>query len=326
MDFEHAQVEANGISIHTVSAGEGPLVVFCHGFPESWYSWRHQLPAVADAGFTAVALDMRGYGGTTAPAAIDAYTISDLVGDVVGVVAALGQKQAVVVGHDWGAPVAWYSALMRPDVFRAVVALSVPYIPPLALPEGFALSDLMRANANGREYYRLYFQEPGVAEAELEADVDRSVRSFLYSISGDIVRDGIHPTGWDGHFPLGENLADQFVLPTTLPAWVTEEDVAIYVAELSRSGFRGGLNWYRNIDRLPSALAPFIGATIDQPALYLGGEYDMIAGNTPEAIAALPGTVPGLRSAQLLPGAGHWLQQERPAEVNEALVGFLSTL
>lgn len=326
MDFGHAQIEANGISIHTVSVGEGPLVVFCHGFPESWYSWRHQLPAVAEAGFTALALDMRGYGSTSAPTAIDAYTISDLVGDVVGVVGARGEKQAVVVGHDWGAPVAWYSALMRPDVFRGVVALSVPYTPPLALPDGLTLGDLMRANAGDREYYRLYFQEPGVAEAELEADVDRTVRSFLYSISGDIVRDGIHPTGWDGHFPKGETLAEQFVLPAALPSWVTEDDVAFYVNELSRSGFRGGLNWYRNMDRLPSALGPFIGATIDQPALYLGGEYDMIAGNTPEAIAALPGNVPGLRSAQLLSGAGHWLQQERPTEVNEALVGFLTSL
>ena len=186
-DFQHGQVEANGISIHTVSAGEGPLVVFCHGFPESWYSWRHQLPVVAAAGFRAVAMDMRGYGATSAPADVGAYTLSHLVGDVVGVVNALGADQAVVVGHDWGAPVAWYSALMRPDLFRAVAALSVPYIPPIALPEGLTMTGLMAANAGDQDYYRLYFQEPGVAEADLEADVDRSVRGFLYSISGDIV-------------------------------------------------------------------------------------------------------------------------------------------
>src|SRR4029077_9679931 len=161
--FEHAQVEANGISIHAVSMGTGPLVVFCHGFPESWYSWRHQLPVVAAAGFRAVALDMRGYGQTSHPADVSAYSMSHLVGDVVGVVAALGERQAVVVGHDWGAPVAWYSALMRPDVFRAVVALSVPYIPPIGgLPEGLTINDLMRAEAAGRDYYRLFFQEPGV--------------------------------------------------------------------------------------------------------------------------------------------------------------------
>ena len=325
-EFEHAQVEANGISIHTVSVGEGPLVVFCHGFPESWYSWRHQLPAVAEAGFRAVALDMRGYGRTTAPAAVESYSMSHLVGDVVGVVNALGAEQAVVVGHDWGAPVAWYTALMRPDLFRAVAALSVPYLPPITLPDGLKLTDLMRANAGERDYYRLYFQEPGVAEADLEADVDHSVRGFLYSISGDIVTDGIHPTGWDGHFPAGQGLAEQMVVPATLPAWLTEEDVAFYVEELSASGFRGGLNYYRNMDRLPGTLSPFVGAAIEQPALYLGGEHDMIAGNTPDAIAGLPGNVPGLRSVQMLPGAGHWLQQERPREVNAALVGFLTGL
>ncbi len=324
--FEHAQVEANGISIHTASMGEGPLVVFCHGFPESWYSWRHQLPAVAAAGFRAVALDMRGYGGTSAPAPVESYTMSHLVGDVVGVVNALGADQAVVVGHDWGAPVAWNCALMRPDLFRAVAALSVPYIPPFSLPDGLTMNDLMRANAADREYYRLYFQEPGVAEANLEADVDRLVRGFLYSISGDIVTDGIHPAGWDGHFPSGQGLVEQLVVPKTLPSWLTEEDVAFYASELSASGFRGGLNWYRNINAMPAILSPFAGTAIEQPALYLAGEYDMIAGNTPEALAALPGTVPGLRDLRVLPGAGHWLQQERAEEVNTAIVDFLAGL
>lgn len=326
-DFEHAQVEANGISIHTVSVGSGPLVVFCHGFPESWYSWRHQLPAVAAAGFRAVALDMRGYGLTSQPADVAAYTMSHLVGDVVGVVAALGETDAVVVGHDWGAPVAWYSALMRPDVFRAVAALSVPYTPPIGgLPEGLTLNDVMRAAAAGRDYYRLYFQEPGVAEADLEADVDRAVRGFLYTISGDIVADGRHEAGWDGHFALGASFTEQLVVPDELPSWLTEADVAFYVGELRRSGFRGGLNWYRNINLLPSILAPFVGAVIEQPALYLGGELDVIAGNTPDALAALPGAVPGLRRMELFPGAGHWLQQERAAAVNDALVAFLREL
>ncbi|MCU1504824.1 MAG: hypothetical protein JWM12_4178 [Ilumatobacteraceae bacterium] len=325
--FEHGQVDANGISIHTVSVGTGPLVLFCHGFPESWYSWRHQLPAVAAAGFRAVAIDMRGYGQTSKPAAVGAYTMNHLVGDVVGVVAALGERDAVVVGHDWGAPVAWYAALMRPDVFRAVAALSVPYIPPIGgLPEGLTINDLMRANAAGRDYYRLYFQEPGVAEADLEADIARSVSGFIYTISGDIVADGVHERGWDGHFPLGETVTQQLVVPERLPSWLSEDDLAFYVSELSRSGFRGGLNWYRNIDALPAILAPFVGATIDQPALYLGGELDMIAGNTPEALAALPASVPGLRRTQIFPGAGHWLQQERPDEVSAALVEFLREL
>lgn len=325
--LEHIQVDANGISMHMVSIGAGPLVLFCHGFPESWYSWRHQLPAVAAAGYRAVALDMRGYGETSKPQGIGEYSMSHLVGDVIGAIGALGERQAVVVGHDWGAPVAWYTALMRPDVVRAVAAMSVPFTAPFgALPEGLSLNDLMRGAAAGRDYYRLYFQEPGLAEAELEADVRRSVLGFMYTVSGDIVADGIHSAGWDGHFPLGATFIDQLVAPATLPSWLTEQDLAFYVAELSRSGFRGGLNWYRNLNALPAVLAPFTGATIEQPALYLAGEYDMIAGNTPDALGGLAAAVPGLRNLEVLPGAGHWLQQERPEAVNDALVAFLRSL
>jgi pimeloyl-ACP methyl ester carboxylesterase len=325
--FEHAQIEVNGIAVHTVSVGHGPLVVFCHGFPESWYSWRHQLPAVAEAGFRAMALDMRGYGGTSAPAAVDAYSMSHIVGDVVGVVAATGAEQAVVVGHDWGAMVAWYSALMRPDVFRAVAALSVPYVPPIpALPEGVTMNDVMRQAAGQRDYYRLFFQQPGVAEAELEADVDRSLLAFLYTISGDIVADGVHTIGWDGYFPKGQSFVNQLVRSAVLPSWLTEDDLTFYVSEFSRTGFRGGLNWYRNIQALPAILAPFAGATINQPALYLAGQYDVIAGNTPEALADLPDQVPGLRNMKVFPGAGHWLQQERAHEVNLQLIDFLTSL
>ena len=156
-----------------------------------------------------------------------------------------------------GAPrSAWFAALMRPDVFRAVAALSVPFIAPIGgLPEGMSLNDLMRMEAAGRDYYRLYFQEPGVAEADLEADVERSVLGFMYTISGDIVADGIHQAGWDGHFPMGETVTDQLVVPDQLPSWLSAEDLAFYVDELSRSGFRGGLNWYRNINAFPTLLA-----------------------------------------------------------------------
>ena len=326
-EFEHNQIAVNGIAVHTVSAGDGPLVVFCHGFPESWYSWRHQLPAVAEAGYRAMALDMRGYGQTGAPEGVDAYSMSHIVADVVGAVAAAGAEQAVVVGHDWGAMVAWYSALMRPDVFRAVAAISVPYVPPIpALPEGVTMNDVMRQVAGEREYYRLFFQEPGVAEADLEADVDHSLRSFLYTISGDIVADGVHAVGWDGYFPKGQSFVESLVRPDVLPPWLTEADLAFYVSEFSRTGFRGGLNWYRHIKALPTILGPFIGAAINQPALYLGGELDVIAGNTPEALADLPAQVPGLRDIKMFPGAGHWLQQERAPEVNEQLVGFLKSL
>lgn len=223
---------------------------------------------------------------------------------------------------------AWFSALMRPDLFRAVAALSVPYIAPIpGLPEGLTMNDLMRAAAGeGRDYYRLYFQEPGVAEAELEADIARSVRAFLYSISGDVVADGVHSGGWDGFFPAGERFIDQLPVPDKLPGWLSETDVAFYAGELTKSGFRGGLNWYRCINAFPTALAPFAGSTVRQSALYLGGELDLIAGNTPEAIAGMQAALPNLRGCHILPAAGHWLQQERPTEVNDALVGFLQGL
>ena len=324
--LRHGRITANGIEIHFVEQGEGPLVLFLHGFPESWYSWRHQMPAVADAGYRAVALDMRGYGQSSKPEAIASYSISHLVGDVIGAVAALGHDQAVIVGHDWGGPVAWYSALMRPDVVRAVAVLSVPFNPPTSLPDGVTLNDVMRGNAAGRNYYRLYFQEPGVAEAELEADIRHSMLGFLYSISGDIISDGIHSQGWDGHFPRNESLSSQLVIPSELPAWLSQADLQFYVDELTRTGFRGGINWYRNISAIPGILAPFAGATVVQPALYLYGEHDLIAGNTDAAVNAMPSLLPNLRGVIRLEGAGHWLQQERPHQVNEALLEFLADL
>jgi pimeloyl-ACP methyl ester carboxylesterase len=324
--IEHGTIGANGIQIHYAAQGKGPLVLLCHGFPESWYSWRHQLPALADAGYRAVALDMRGYGGTSKPQAIGAYNLSNLVGDVVGAVSALGAEQAVVVGHDWGAPVAWYSALMRPDVMRAVAVLSVPYMQPFPLPDGLTLGQVMAGAAGDREYYRLYFQEPGLAEAELEEDVRRTVLSLLYTASGDIIRDGVHPQGMDGHFPKGQRFIDQMVVPQRPPAWLTDADVDFYAKELGAAGFRGGLNWYRNIDAIPSILAPFIGARLKQPALYLYGEHDLIAGNTPDALAQMEAALPDLRGVVRCEGAGHWLQQERPEEVNRALLQFIGSL
>ena len=325
-EFKSGVIEANGIEIHYAECGEGPLVIFCHGWPESWYSWRHQLKAIGAHGYRAVALHMRGYGRSTRPENIEAYSITHLVGDVVASVAGLGASEAVVVGHDWGGPVAWYSALMRPDVFRAVAVLSVPFMAPFALPADISMNDVMRENASGREYYRLFFQEPGVAEADFEADVRRSMLGVLYSVSGNIVTDGVRTTGWDGHFPKGETMTDQFVIPDILPDWLTEEDLDFYVDEHSTTGFTGGFNWYRNIKRLPGLMAPFIGKTIDQPSLYLYGEHDLIAGNTPDAIAAMKMGLTDLRGCVQFDGAGHWLQQERADGVNKQLLTFLDSL
>jgi pimeloyl-ACP methyl ester carboxylesterase len=326
--LSHGSVAANGIEIHYEEIGEGPLVVFCHGWPESWYSWRHQLPAVADAGFRAVALHMRGYGLTTSPADVDKYTITDIVGDVVAVVDGLRERSAVVVGHDWGAPVAWYSALTRPDLFRAVAALSVPFLPATGeLPDGMTVNDVMRTAAGpGRDYYRLFFQEPGVAEADLERDVRTSMLGVLYTLSGDVLANGDRTDPHDGHFPVGTTFVQSLSIPDRLPAWLTEEDLNHYVDEITRSGFRGGLSWYRNINRIPGCLAPWVGATIDQPSFYMAGLTDLIAGNTPDAIATMRGALTDLRHCELVENAGHWIQQERPEEVTSALVGFLRGL
>src|SRR5215510_1794007 len=175
-EVRHRVVETNGIRMHIAEQGVGPLVVLCHGFPESWYSWRHQLPALAEAGFRAVAPDMRGYGQTDAPAEIDRYTLFHLVGDMVGLLDALGAESAVIAGHDWGAPVAWHSALLRPDRFRAVIALSVPF-----RPRGSARPTTLMPHTDDAVFYQLYFQEPGVAEAELEREVGATIRRLLYS-------------------------------------------------------------------------------------------------------------------------------------------------
>ena len=318
--IQHRFVETNGIRMHVAEQGKGPLVVLCHGFPELWYSWRHQLPALAQAGFHAVAPDQRGYGQTDRPEPIEAYDILRLAGDIVGLVQALGEEQAVIAGHDWGAPVAWHCALLRPDIFRAVVLLSVPYLPRHAFD--IRPTEAMKWMAGENEFYQLYFQEPGRAESELEADVRKTMRMFLYSASGDPPPE----KRWRFIFPKTQKFLDTASLPETLPPWLTEEDIDVFAREFARTGFRGGLNWYRNIDRMWE-LTPFLnGAKLRQPALFVAGEADGVITMYRQAFDTLEETVPGLTKKVLLPGAGHWVQQERPKAVNELLIEFLQSL
>jgi pimeloyl-ACP methyl ester carboxylesterase len=327
----HRTVEANGIHIHLAEAGEGPLVLLCHGFPESWYSWRHQLPALAAAGFHAVAPDMRGYGQTDRPDAIDQYTLLHHVGDMVGLLKALGVEDAVIAGHDWGAPVAWHAALLRPDRFRAVIGLSVPYPYP---PRSPARPTTLMSQNETSLFYQLYFQTPGVAEADLERDVRLFVRGNLYANSGDNPRrePGVVPAEAIGMVPRAGGLlplyAEERAAPKTLPAWVTEADVDFYAGEFARTGFRGGLNYYRNIDRNWELLAPFAGAKVTVPALFVTGERDVVMAfrGMDRLVRDLPQHVPQLRRTLVLPGCGHWTQQERPAEVNAAIIEFLQAL
>ena len=322
----HRTIKTNGIEMHIAEQGSGPLVLLCHGFPESWYSWRHQLRALSEAGYHAVAPDMRGYGQTDRPDAVDQYTLLHLVGDMVGVLDALGEPTAVIAGHDWGGPVAWHSALLRPDRFRAVIGLSVPY-----RGRGPVRPSTVMPQTDAALFYQLYFQTPGVAEAELERDPKVSIRRLLYGASGDA------PRGTGGAWEAGPaagmvdrktGLLGQMAEPATLPAWLTAADLDFYAAEFARSGFRGGLNWYRNIDRSWELLAPFAGAKITVPALYVAGDRDVVVTfpGAEQTLANLQNAVPQLRKRIMLPGCGHWTQQERAAEVNSAMIGFLGSL
>jgi pimeloyl-ACP methyl ester carboxylesterase len=324
-DVQHRTVETNGIRMHLAEQGSGPLVLMCHGFPESWYSWRHQLAALAGAGFHAVAPDMRGYGGTDRPEEIDRYTIMHLVGDMVGVLDALGAETAVVAGHDWGAPVAWHAALLRPDRFRGVIGLSVPY-----RPRGNVRPTTAMPRTDDAMFYQLYFQSPGVAEAELERDARVTVRRLLFSASGDAPRRPASPGEAQpvGMVPRQGGFMSGMAEPVSLPAWLTEADVNYYAGEFARTGFRGGLNWYRNIDRNWELVAPFAGARVSVPALYVAGDRDLVVAfrGMDQLIPNLKTFVPNLRQTILLPGCGHWTQQERPREVNAAMLEFLKGL
>jgi pimeloyl-ACP methyl ester carboxylesterase len=325
VEIAHRTIEANGLKIHYAEAGEGPLVLLCHGWPESWYSWRHQLQALAEAGYHAVASDMRGYGETDKPDEIERYTIFHLTGDMVALAAALSHDKAVIVGHDWGAPVAWHAALFRPDRFRGVVGLSVPF-----RPRGSTRPTSAMPETETSVFYQLYFQIPGVAEAELERDPRGSIRKILYSASGDAPR---RSEVWTddrapGMIPRSGGFLARTKDPERLPAWLNEADIDFYASEFARTGFRGGLNWYRNIDRNWELTAPFAGMRVTIPALYVAGDRDLVVHfkGADQLIRNLAQFVPGLRRTIMLEGCGHWTQQERASEVNAAMIGFLKDL
>ncbi len=317
-EITHRTVEVNGLRLHLAEAGppDGPVVLLLHGFPECWYSWRHQLTALAAAGLRVVAPDQRGYGRSDAPAAVEAYTILHLVGDAVGVLDVLGTARAVVVGHDWGAPVAWHTALLRPDRVRGVIGLSVPFLPRSGSPPTEGL-----AARHGPGHYMLHFQIPGVADAELAADPRATFRRLLSRASG-----GATPT--DLMVEPGGGFLDACPEPGQLPTWLTDVDLDVYVREYRERGFTGGLNWYRNIDRNWELTAAWSGAPITPPALYVVGDEDLVVAGVPvDALAStVRRSVVDLRDAVVLPGCGHWTQQERPAEVSARIIDFAASL
>jgi pimeloyl-ACP methyl ester carboxylesterase len=316
MAIQHRSVDANGLRLHVAEAGVGFPVVFCHGFPELWYSWRHQLAALEAAGFRGIAPDQRGYGESDAPAAIESYSIHHLVGDLVAMLDALQIEKAVVVGHDWGGLVAWQAALLAPHRFCGVVGVNTPHFPRTPMSP----LTLMRAMAQGNFHYILYFQEPGVAEAELEHDVRRTLRGFYQSPDRARLEELLRSTPSGVLGPNEGGLLDR--MPDAPPgSYLTQEDFEVFARAFERTGFRGGLNWYRNMERNWETTAYLSGAQVSQPALMITAELDPVL--RPEMAEGMKAYVPNLRRTVLVRDCGHWTQQEKPAEVNAALLDFL---
>jgi len=314
---KHRYVNTNGIKMHLVEARQGFPVVMCHGFPELWYSWRHQIRALADAGFRAIAPDQRGYGETDCPQPIEAYTQKQIVTDIVGMLDALGIDKCVIVGHDWGGMTAWNAPLMFPDRIVRVIGINTPFMARAPMRP----TELMRAIAAGGFHYILYFQDPGVAEKELERDVRRTLRGFYQdppNLSAEDIRKA--PPGVFGQ--AGGGILDRLV-DAPHGKFLTADDFEVFVKAFEKTGFRSGLNWYRNIDRNweESANLP---EKISQPALMITAELDVVL--RPEMAEGMTTWVPNLRKTVLIKGSGHWTQQEKPREVNAAILEFLTDM
>ncbi|HEY5645404.1 MAG TPA: alpha/beta hydrolase [Pseudomonadales bacterium] len=309
------RVATNGIELNVAERGEGPLVLLLHGFPESWYSWRHQFAPLAEAGYHVAAPDMRGYGKSDRPRAIEAYNQVEVVNDVIGLIPALGYDTAVVIGHDWGAPTAWSTALNHPDRVTAVGALSVPFSPRSPVQPMPAMRELFK----GQFFYQLYFQEPGVAEAEFEQDIRTALKKFLVMGAGETDLNALPVRGPDA------DLLSALPNPDVLPAWLSDADLDFYAGEFSRSGMRGPLNYYRNHD-LTWELTANAPNVINQPAMFVAGERDGVIMMTAQALKDMPKHVKDLRINELIPGIGHWTQQEAPEAVNDAMLRFLRQL
>ncbi|MEZ5658616.1 MAG: alpha/beta hydrolase [Burkholderiaceae bacterium] len=309
------------IDLRFASAGQGPLIILVHGFPESWYSWRHQLGPLARAGFRVVAPDVRGYGGSSRPQAVTAYDMEQLTGDMRALADRLSPDEPVVIiGHDWGAPIAWNTAWLHPQRIRAVAGLSVPHVPPGEIP---GIDVFKRVFTDkGRFFYMVYFQDEGVAEAELEADPLRSIRLFYSALGGEAA-----PGTWPTNKRHGDKLFDGVSEPEMPLPWFGEQDLAYYAGQFERSGFRGPLNRYRNFARDHAWLRARGDGIIHQPSLYMVGDRDLVMPMYPAGpIESMRPYMTDLRTAQVLEGCGHWIQQERADAVNQGLLDWLGTL
>jgi epoxide hydrolase A/B len=317
LNFVHLQ---NGpIELNVAVAGDGPLILCVHGFPELWYSWRHQIAHFSGLGYKVAALDVRGYGGSSKPREIAAYSIRNLASDVAAVIDQLGGGTAILFGHDWGAPIVWNTALLYPGKVVAVAGLSVPFVP--RGPASFI--DMAKVMYKDRFFYQLYFQQEGVAEAEFESDIPASLRKTYFAISG-----AAPLNKWLEHKPADAKLFDGMIDPQPFPDWMSKEDLGVFVEAFRAGGFRGPLNRYRaqNIDF--QDMADFTGKLVTQPSYFVAGERDAVRAFVPGMdLYVNPGMgCTDFRGSVILPGVGHWVQQEAPVETNAALQGFLKGL
>lgn len=317
--FLHNFICSNGIRMHYVEQGEGPVVILLHGWPESWYSWRHQIVALSKAGYRVIAPDQRGYGDTDVPGEIESYNILNLVGDVVGLLNALGVKEAAIVGHDCGSMVAAAAALLRPDLFSRVCLMSIPYIPRSKVRPSARLGLF----AHDKHFYQEYFQAQGLVEQELAENIRDNILGILYSGSGEARLHPVHRHSGYVTFEKGTRLTDNLTIPEKLPRWLVDADLKIFIEQFQCSGFWGGINWYRNMDR-NWELTPFWeGAKITQPLLFIAGVLDDVLSMATEEYQMLEKAAPRLLTKRLINNAGHWIQQECPVEVNGLLIRFL---
>ncbi|WP_409019779.1 alpha/beta fold hydrolase [Brevundimonas vesicularis] len=312
------QIQTDSLSLRVIEAGSGPLVVLVHGFPELAISWTAQIAVLARAGYRVVAPDMRGYGGSEKPEATEAYSIHHLVGDLVALVRALGEDQAVLVGHDWGAAVAWQAALMRPDLFRAVAALSVPFQPRRSKGPPTEVMAYQSRKAGLGDLYINRFQDPQ-AHLAFDAAPETALRKLFWSFDGSTAQSE-QSTGF---IPEGQDLLDTVRDEASLPSWLTADHFSAYVGTFAEGGFKAPFDWYRNIDRNWDLTAWLQDRKITVPALFMVGECDPTRHYAGAQEAGLKDWVPDLRGQVVVPGAGHWLQQERPDEVHQALIDFL---
>jgi epoxide hydrolase A/B len=315
IDIATRAISTDGIDLHVAEAGDGPLVLLCHGFPELGYSWRHQIPALAAAGCRVIVPDMRGYGRSSQPADIGAYSIEYIAADLHAILDDAGVDHAVFVGHDWGAEIVWNLSVLFPERVTAVAGVSVPFHPrPKVRP-----TDMLRDLFGENFFYVLYFQEPGVADAELNADPGSAIQRFIAAGAGEV---DLATLAARMSRPGGGGLLDRFPEASGTPGWMTDADTDVFVENFTRTGFTGGLNYYRNIDRNWELLEPAAAAKVEMPAAFVTGSRDV------GAFMPMPGPewVPDLRVNATVKGAGHWLHQERPDEVNRLLLGFLDGL